>query len=150
MYGDACDDNQFFLYHFTISYKCLEEEEGDDWSISMLEKSIINIVSRLNKLKFNCYGNRFDYTGYTNMELLKDIFKGPNITIIDEACCVCHDDTLCKTRCGHNLCLRCWSKLKVDKSCEGCGDNNDFCDCGGDNIQGHTCPICRSFMKLNV
>ena len=146
-HGGPCE-NQFYLYHFTTSYQCVGEEEGENWSISMLEKCIISIASRLNNLKFDCYGSRFGYTGYTNMELLKDIFKGSNITHLDEECCVCKDDTMCKTKCGHNLCLRCWSKLKVEKICEGCGD--DDCECVNEITEGHICPICRSFMKLNI
>jgi len=137
-------NSRFFLYSKQIS--C--DEESKNWSISMLEKSIINLRSCLNNLKFNCYASRFDYNGYSNMNLLKNIFKGPNITPKDEACCVCHDDTKCKTKCGHNLCLRCWSKLKLEKICDRCGD--DACECGFVIIEGHTCPICRSFMELNI
>ena len=139
-------DNRLHLYTSGIFCNC--EEEGKNWTISMLERSISIIVSRLNNLKFNCYGSSFDYIGYTNMALLKNIFKGSNITHLDQECCVCHDDTMCKTKCDHNLCLRCWSKLKVEKMCEGCGD--DDCECVNQITEGHLCPVCRSFMKLNI
>jgi len=128
----------------------------ENWTISMLEASIISLRSCLNNLKFNCYGSRFDYNGYSNMGLLKNIFKGPNITHLDQACCVCRCDTMCKTKCGHNLCLRCWSKLKLEKICQGCNLCCGECDCccgecEGDCVnaihKGHRCPICHSFMK---
>ncbi len=146
-YGNMCEI-RFYLYKCVISCDEEDEEEGKNWTISMLEKAIINLVSRLNNLKFNLYTNSFDSIYYSNMDLLKDVFQGSNITHLDEECCVCKDNTLCKTRCGHNLCLRCWSKLKVDKICEGCGE--DSCDCSEDITEGHTCPICRSFMKLHI
>ena len=82
---------------------------------------------------------------------MKDIFKGDNITHLDQSCCICHDDTQCKTKCGHNMCLRCWSKLKVEKRCDSCEDED--CECDFDEghtilCEGHTCPICRNFMKI--
>ena len=146
-----CDNNYEYrnLYIKTLSYT--QPQEQKDWTLDILQQSIVSIISILNSIKFNSYATRFDYDGYTNIKLLKDIFKGDNITHLDQSCCICHDDTQCKTKCGHNMCLRCWSKLKVEKRCDSCEDED--CECDFDEghtilCEGHTCPICRNFMKI--
>jgi hypothetical protein len=44
-----------------------------------------------------------------------------NIKLDWENCSVCHDDTICKTSCGHFLCLECDNQLKK-KRCPICRD----------------------------
>ena len=131
------DDRE--LYYKTLLYT----KNHKKWTIDILQESITSFVDTLNHIKFDCYSNHFNWAGFPNVTLLKDIFKGDKVSMLDESCCICHEDTRCKTRCRHTMCLRCWSKLKIEKQ-----NNCDEDECTCDNVSdGHICPICRSFMR---
>jgi hypothetical protein len=46
--------------------------------------------------------------------------------IIDERCCVCMDDTNCKTNCNHIVCTTCVNQL-IDKKCPICRRIIEYC-----------------------
>jgi len=52
----------------------------------------------------------------------------------DSSCCVCSDECLTFTRCGHNLCRVCFSCIEID---------TDF------NNIWKKCPICREVLKCS-
>ena len=97
-----------------------------------VELCIKKLIVILNELKFNNYVGRFmDLDHYIPHDIY-DIFKSPNVTIVEgDECVVCYETTLIKTWCNHPVCYRCTESIPSK-------ENNDGLS--------KPCPVCRADM----
>ena len=129
----------------------------DEASIARFRENHLGKVKlMIDDLKFNKLTGRFELgeSDGSNICVLKEeqeFYAGwkkenKNIDITDKLgeCSVCFEDTLCKSICGHFLCMGCWSKIKFNE-CEDCENHHpDVCD---DSFCGRqTCPVCRQVL----
>ena len=86
------------------------------------------IILKMNELKFNLLYNKFTTElEEEKIKLESIIFKKFYDT---ENCCICIEETTCKTICNHTICLKCYNSL-VNKS------DTDIIKC----------PICRNILR---
>jgi hypothetical protein len=105
------------LCHFFYEIPILNSVIDNDEFIHSFKKI-------MNELKYN------NKTGKINEDeedqfFFRELITNPSISFQEEETCpVCMEITKTKTNCFHNLCLRCWSKIK--------------------SIEGiKSCPVCR-------
>lgn len=105
--------SRYSLYQKTVS------------SQEQLDTLFTDIIPTLkyNKLRNKLYEPEDKFTHHLCCLALASKVKDTSnkIKLDWENCCVCHDDTICQTSCGHFLCLECDNKLKKKR-----------------------CPICRN------
>lgn len=95
-------------------------------SIKSLFKNIIF------KLKFDIFLGKFFIPNNEENNYLTSLFNviesSDNIKSVGDICCVCHEKTATQTKCNHNLCVKCYSKIKKNN-----GENS-------------ICPLCRKYI----
>jgi hypothetical protein len=60
----------------------------------------------------------------------------PTLELSYDKCCVCHEHTMTRTDCNHNLCYVCWSAIKPTSDAD---RYDDLC---------RHCPLCRCDISL--
>ena len=84
------------------------------------------------KLKFDNFFGKFFIPNNEESNYLTSLFcvieSSDNMKSIGDTCCVCHEKTATQTKCNHNLCVKCYSKIKKNN-----GENS-------------TCPLCRKYI----
>jgi len=104
------DGSGIEIYRHTMRYE-------NELSIELLSTFSEKVIDVLNNGKLSLYGNietddQLDNERITFQNIFVNI---PNITFTaTQECCVCTNHTLTKTPCNHQLCHRCWFKLKLN------------------------------------
>ena len=118
------DKENWKLRHIILDDDDLNVEEGSVPSLEIkpkyfnsktLQELIVKYVN--NKFIYDKYDNKIMlYKDYLEEECVRKLFHS-NIE-----CCVCYDNLLgnVKTKCGHDLCLECYNKIKGKKKCPVC------------------------------
>ena len=93
------------------------------------EKFVATVFETIKNLKFNNIVGMFEQEKTPALPLsiiLNDLSSVPHISLNCDICCVCHEPTMTKTRCGHYLCIM--DRVKLERV--------------STNIT--TCPMCRA------
>jgi hypothetical protein len=147
-----CIRSPFFLTKSGLELRVISEFKKDKvlvhkspsnkkWTVDMIEKSLVDTQRMLGQLTYDKFTNSFieneKVVGDDVTAATLDVWGAiKNVELEGDVCCVCHDRTTSKTECGHELCLQCWSSLKiVDEEDD---DETEF--------KGFSCPMCRGFM----
>lgn len=125
------------LLNFTIS-----QIVGKRPLTEFCELAVENLLEYLKTVIFDTLTGRFvpaELANKINKSAVniakKNIFKSIGISVLDTTeCCVCYENTITKTVCGHHLCFRCASQLKPVPPDD--DDDDEYLD-------DVLCPICR-------
>lgn len=85
------------------------------------KEDLQTFIVNLKKMKFNNFIGKFELE--MKLPEFKNIFESDNIETSYKECVVCYELTANRTRCNHEMCLRCETSMVIK--------NN------------HNCPICR-------
>ena len=87
------------------------------------------LLEYIKNVKFNKFNGSFVKSKFDTAQMIKELKEIENVELHGGECCVCYEQTLKKTSCGHILCYACWSGIKVGKDDDGCPEI--------------LCPMCR-------
>ena len=122
-YHSKEDKENWVLRNIILDDDDLIIEEGSEiiiikpkyFNSKTLQELIVKYVN--SKFVYDKYDNKIMiYEDYLEEECVRKLFHS-NIE-----CCVCYDNLLgnIKTKCGHDLCLECYNKIKGKKKCPVC------------------------------
>lgn len=125
----------YFTYNFyrtRIDYSKLKKE-NDKHQFNHFNNSIKSLFKNIIfKLKFDIFLGKFFIPNNEENNYLTSLFdvieSSDNIKSVGDICCVCHEKTATLTKCNHNLCVKCYSKIKKNN-----GENS-------------ICPLCRKYI----
>jgi len=101
---------------------------GTKKTLNDYEKFVATVFETIKNLKFNNIIGMFEQekTPALPLSILNDLRSVQHISLKCDICCVCHEPTMTKTRCGHYLCIM--DRVKLERV--------------STNIT--TCPMCRA------
>ena len=115
----------------TIFIKFYPKKEDND---KIRDDIIENMINFRSKYRFSKILDKFVLKDDTSLENHNFFFFKEADPFRETYCCVCSDECLTFTNCGHNLCRICFSSLEIE---------TDYC-----NIW-KKCPICREILKCS-
>lgn len=85
------------------------------YTVEEIIKVINDVRELLPQLKFNVTVGEFvtDDNPIKEFLALQELFICENVTLVYDACSICHEITKTKTQCKHPLCYKCWEKLPI-------------------------------------
>lgn len=147
-----CKKNNRFYFHcevYNYTNSCLETEticlEAKETIKTMykdheLEEMIAFIYELRNKFIYSKILDSF--IKKEDQEFLETIARAKfALGHVKEECCVCYDQNIVKTICGHNLCRYCFKKLIkrcITVNCDACSQDLE-------NLSV-ACPLCREVL----
>lgn len=109
-----------------------EDIEHEYWSDSESIENIGKLFETLGKLKYDRLHCRFTVKPQINWSFLEKI---ETVKMAYDMCCVCHEQTLHKTKCEHTCCADCIDQLKPTP------DEDD------EDETHILCPVCRTDLE---
>ena len=101
-----------------------------------ISRILIATYKKIKSLRFDKYSGQFTEDGkidktVNRMNKLCKLFMNiETIKTYTDICCVCHEQTMTKTACGHHLCYVCWFRInQVENDDTGCMER--------------PCPLCK-------
>jgi len=115
-----------------------------------LEEGVKLIFEKINNLKFNQFkgllcdsSKNQENNGIIKENIMITIYSilnlYENVTSSINDCCVCLEITETHSNCGHNVCIKCYSKLEVSKK--------EWREYYGRNTFYKKCPMCRGIIQ---
>lgn len=125
LYVFDCADEDLWTYYRskTYTYKTVDE----------LSSALEKVINEIESMKFDYETCKFiTSTENTIRQTLRAIFESNSKTKTGAGeCCVCLQETMIRTDCGHNVCIPC-----ADSTIE--------------NSTHQDCPICRGYDELST
>jgi len=102
-----------------------------DVMVGVAQTGLCNIFASIDKMVYSKYHGCFVFENDIGVSIFNLTKKIKRVKSSSDQCCVCYDETLTKTECGHSICRDCiWAIVdKLEK------DSNESVE--------FNCPICR-------
>ena len=125
LYVFDCADEEFWTYYRSKAhtYKTVDE----------LSSALEKVINEIESMKFDYETCKFITSNENTIRhTLRSIFESNNKTKSGSGeCCICLQDTMIRTDCGHNICIPC-----ADSTIE--------------NSTHQDCPMCRGYDELST
>lgn len=116
------DNHDIVKYALTLSIKPHILDKVFKKACSLNNIDIVKIYNNYNRFKY-----RYTIENGIIQGVITLVARAIEIEF-DDVCCICCDNSMCKTKCGHELCIRCYKKVCLELgNCPLCRETIDFC-----------------------